>query len=125
MLSVALPLVGCGGGDGGDAKLDQAGVRECLAAAGMRIERPAARANPALGSVSPDFRASLGGDAVDIVVEPSEKRARRSAADLHGALSTFGVPDPGARLQARGNVVAVFERDPGTAAREAVAGCLD
>ena len=123
MLSVALAPVGCGGG--GDGKRDQAGVRECLAAEGMRIERPAGQANPALGSVSPDFRASLGGDAVDIVVEPSEKRARGSAADLHGALSTFGVPDPSARLQTRGNVVAVFERDPGAAAREAVAGCLD
>ena len=123
MLSVAPALVGCGGG--GDGNLDEAGVRDCLAAAGMRIERPAAQANPALGSVSPDFRASLGGDAVEIVVEPSDKRARRSAADLHGALSSFGVPDPGARLQSRGNVVAVFARDPGAAARDAVAGCLD
>lgn len=116
----ALLAAGCGSGDDG---IDEAALRECLAGAGLEIEAAAA-ASPTLGNASPDFRASVDGLPVDVIVERDRERAQRTAADLRGALSTFGVTNVDQRLLEEGNAIAVFSGDPSAEQREAVGGCM-
>jgi hypothetical protein len=118
----ALFAIGCGGG--GDGGIDEGDLRECLAEGGHGVEA-AATASPTLGSASPDLRASIDGLPVDLIVERDDDRARRTAADLRGALSTFGVQNVDQRLLEEGNVIAVFSGDPSAGQREAVASCLE
>ena len=117
----ALLAAGCGGG--GEDGVDEVSLRECLAEGGLEIEAAAA-ARPTLGSASPDFRASIDGLPVDLIVERDDDQARRSAADLRGALSTFGVANVDRRLLEEGNVIALFGADPSPEQRDAVTGCL-
>jgi hypothetical protein len=120
---VALMAGGCGGG--GDERLGAAGLRECLAGAGLRVEGAAPAVNPTLGSARPDFRAFLGDLPVNLIVERNEVRARRRAADVRGSLATFGVADADRRVLQERNVTAVFEGDPTSDERKVVASCLD
>jgi len=117
----ALLAVGCGGG--GDDAIDEGALRECLAEGGLEIEAAAAT-SPTLGSASPDFRASIDGLPVDVIVERDQDRAQRTGADLRGALGTFGVANVDRRLLEERNVIAVFSGDPSAGQREAVASCL-
>ncbi len=95
-----------------------------MAQNGVQVQSGAATTALIPGAASPDFRASAGGEQMDVIVEGSEEKARRRAADLRGALRTYGVADPSTRLMARNNVIVVFERDPSPAATRAVTGCV-
>ena len=124
-LSVAVlvaALAGCG--DGEDV-IDQDQLRDCLAGEGLSLEAAGYTTSAVLGNVSPDFRAHFpDGAAVDFVVEGTEEKARRKAADVRGALQSFGVTTKD-RLLTQRNAIAVFERAPSPKDRARVAGCLD
>jgi len=121
-LGPALFAIGCGGGGGGG--IEESALRECLADEGLEIAAAVA-ASPTLGSASPDFRASIDGVPVDVIVERDADRARRTAADLRGSLSTFGVADVDRRLLEERNVIAAFGESPSPEQRDAVARCLE
>ena len=117
----AVLAIGCGDDGGGS---DEAAVRECLAENGLEIEAGAAPRST-LGAASPDFRATIDGVSVDVIVERDEDRAARAAADLRGALATFGVANVEERLVHGGNVIAVFSGEPSSSQSESVSGCLE
>jgi hypothetical protein len=116
-----LALAGCGGGEG---RVDRVSLSGCLAQRGWQVRAAAPAGGTILGDVAPDFRARLRGETADVVVERSDARARRDAANLSGALGSYGVREPGRRLIARRNVVVIFERHPSAGARRAVTACL-
>jgi hypothetical protein len=121
---IALILAGCGGGD--DDAITEGSLRDCLADQGLRQRPEGSTPNAPLFNLSPDFRMQVrGGGSVGLLVEGSDEKARRRAADIRGSLQTLGIADPDSRLVARRNVIAVFERAPTSDAREAVASCLD
>jgi hypothetical protein len=95
-----------------------------MAQNGIQVQSGAATTGLVPGAASPDFRVSVGPERMDVIVEGSEEKARRRAADLRGALRTYGVADPSRRLLARNNVIVVFERDPSPATTKAVTSCL-
>lgn len=122
-LALGLGAAGCGGGDDGEDLLSEEAVRDCLAEAGLEIEPAALTANPVLGSASPDFRAvTADGVAVDVVVMASERKARRTVADVRAALAGFGAS--GQEVRAQGNAIVVFDRAPSEAEGAQVEGCL-
>jgi hypothetical protein len=59
-----------------------------------------------------------------VVVLGSEGKARRTAADVRGAMLPLGISDPDKRVVARENVVAVFADSPSREERDAVSACL-
>jgi hypothetical protein len=119
----ALPAASCGGGE---ETVSEDSLRDCLIEQGLtRSTGPAALASPNLGNVSPDFVASLpNGAGVSVVVEGSAESARRSAADIRGALQAFGLAAAGELVISARNAIAVFERPPSAQDRDAVSGCL-
>lgn len=115
-------LAGCGGGDG-EELLDEDGLRDCLAEGGLAVESVGVAASPGLGNVSPDFRVvTAEGVAVDVVVQGTDEKARRSAADIRGALQGFGAV--GSEVVAERNALVVFDAAPSDDARRAVEDCL-
>jgi hypothetical protein len=113
-------LAGCG--DGEDL-IGESSLQDCLAGEGLRAEAPDLAASASLGNVSPDFRVlTTEGTGVDMIVQGSEERARRTAADIRGALQAFGATD--SVVLARRNAIAVFEQAPTDASRQAVERCL-
>jgi hypothetical protein len=124
-LAAAALLAALAGCDGEEDVISQDDLRDCLAGE-ARAPRGGGEATTAvLGSVSPDFRVTLsGGTAVDLVVEGTEEKARSKAADIRGALRSFGVATRD-RVMTNRNVVAVFERSPSAPERERVAACLE
>ena len=127
MLAVAVPVVlaGCGGEDPSPT-IEETALRDCLAEAGFKVSAAEPRTAAGLASVTPDLRAEFkGGVALDAVIERTPERARRTAADLRGALQSFGVLDPASVLLERQNAVLVFAGAPSAAQREAVASCLE
>jgi hypothetical protein len=111
--------------DGGEEEISQDQIRDCLAGEARAPREGSGTTVAVLGSVSPDFRVTLSsGTAVDFVVEGTEEKARRKAADVRGALQSFGVASQQRLLTGR-NVIAVFERAPSTEDRDRVAKCLD
>jgi hypothetical protein len=123
LLAAAAVAAGCGGG--GDGAIEEPALRECLAEGGLQVEAAAPATSPTLGNASPDFRALIDDVAVDVIVVRDQERAQRTAADLRGALGTFGVTDVDALLLEERNVIAVFSQAPTPEQREAVASCLD
>ena len=116
-------LTACGDGDGEDL-VEEGSLRDCLAGAGLKVEAPDVAAGARLGNVSPDFRAiTTEGDGLDVIVHGTEQKARRSAADIRGALATFGAA--GSEVVARRNAVVVFEQAPSGGSSEAVESCLE
>jgi hypothetical protein len=121
-LALVASLAGC---DGGEEEISQDEIRDCLAGEARAPREGSDTTIAVLGSVSPDFRVTLSsGTAVDFVVEGTEEKARRKAADIRGALQSFGVATQQRLLTGR-NVIAVFERAPSTEDRDRVAQCLD
>ena len=121
LMAVAALASGCG--DGEDL-LSESSLRECLASEGLTVEAPDLVASPALGNVSPDFRAvTEEGAGVDVVVQASEEKARRSAADIQGALRSLGAG--GSEVVSNRNAIAVFEEPPVASSRQAVERCLE
>jgi hypothetical protein len=121
-VALVAALAGC---DGGEEEISQDQLRDCLAGEARAPRAGSDTTSAVLGSVSPDFRVTLSsGTGVDFVVEGTEEKARRKAADIRGALQSFGVATRERLLIGR-NVVAVFERAPSREDRDRVATCLD
>ena len=123
-IALASALSACGGGTD---LVSEGDLRDCLADQGLSFQGAAQTTpSPGLGNVSADFSAAIsGGGQVDLIVSGSEEKARRQAADISGALTSFGVAGAGERLLAKRNVVAVFDHAPTSSDRDAVSACLD
>jgi len=121
-------FAGCGGEDEEGVTSEKA-ARECLAGSQIGLKAPG-QAGPATGAApvyAPDFTAYTNdGVSIDILVEPSAERARRTAADVRSALAGLETATAGGGVvDAEGNVVAVFSAAPPKRDREAVRSCLD
>ena len=123
MIALTAAASGCGGED--EEVIGEDSLRNCLAGAGWKQQAEGTTPNAPLFNLPTDFRlrASDGGSA-GFVVEGSEEKVQRRAADIRAALRTFGVANPDQRLVARRNVIAVFDRVPSAEARTAVESCL-
>jgi hypothetical protein len=121
---LAVALLAASGGCGGEGEdlIEESSLQDCLAERGLAIERPNLAASAALGSVSPDFRAVSEGTAVDLVVQGSERKAERSAADISAGLQGLGAA--GAEVVVERNAIAVFARAPSPSLRASVEECL-
>lgn len=115
-------LAGCGGG-GDDDRLTREALRDCLAEGGLAVEQEGAAVRAGLGNVSPDFRVTTKeGVAVDVVVLGSARKARRSAADVRGALRGFGAE--GREVVSERNAIVVFGSKASQEARRTIDDCL-
>ena len=123
-IALAWSVAGCGGGTD---LISEGQLRDCLANQGLSFQAAGAPAPSAgLGNVSADFSAGTkGGGQVDLIVSGSDEKARRQAADISGALQSFGVAGAADRLLSKRNVVAVFDQTPSSGDRDAVSACLD
>ena len=123
LIALALAASGCGGED--EEAIGEDSLRTCLAEAGWKQRPEGTTPNAPLFNLPTDFRLRVpDGGSAGFVVEGSEEKVRRRAADIRAALRTFGVADPDQRLVARRNVIAVFDRPPSAEARRAVESCL-
>jgi hypothetical protein len=120
-------LVGCGG-DESDL-VSEKSVRDCLVDTGIGLQ-PQGAPDSAAGFApffAPDFTAhTKGGQTVNVVVEGSVERARRTAAHVRSAVASLGTSGSGAGaiVVSRENVVAVFSSAPSAGDRDAVRSCL-
>ena len=123
-IALAGSIASCGGGTD---LISEGELRDCLAGQGLSFQGAGAPApSPGLGNVSADFSATTGGGGqVDLIVSGSDEKARRQAADISGALQSFGVAGAADRLLAKRNVVAVFDQTPSSGDRDAISTCLD
>jgi len=118
---VAPALAACG--DDTEDLVEEASLRECLADSELKIQPPPATAGGGLGNVSPDFTAvTAEGVEVEVVVHGSEQKAMRSAADIRGALVSFGAP--ASEVLQRRNTIAVVGEGASEAERAAIEDCL-
>jgi hypothetical protein len=123
LIALTVATSGCGGED--EEAIGEDSLRNCLADAGWKQQAEGTTPNAPLFNLPTDFRLRVSdGGSAGFVVEGSEEKIQRRAADIRAALRTFGVADPDQRLVARRNVIAVFDRVPSTEARTAVESCL-
>jgi hypothetical protein len=119
--SAALLAVGCGGDDGDDLTSEDA-LRDCLTEEGLTVEASDLSSSASLGNASPDFQVMSGdGEIADVIVEGSDQKAERTAADVQGAKASFGAGQ--AVVVKEQNAVIVFEREPPAEFREQVETC--
>lgn len=120
LIAAALALAACGDGE---ELVEESSLRECLAGEDLRVEAPDLTSGAALGNVSPDFRVVAGdGTEADLVVQGTEEKARRSAANIRGALASFGAA--GSEVVTTRNAIVVYEQPPSEGSRDAIDGCL-
>ena len=121
---LAAALIGLGGcGDSGEDLIEESELRDCLAGKELAIEAPDVASSAGLGNVSPDFRAvTAEGVVVDVVVQRSEQKAARTAADIRGALQSFGAAS--SEVLAQRNAVLVIDGTPSEDSRAALDDCL-
>jgi hypothetical protein len=123
-VAAVLALAGCGDGDS-SPRIEETALRDCLAEAGFKVSAAEPSATAGLASVTPDLRAEAkGGLVLDVVIERTPERARRTAADLRSALQSYGVTDLASVLVERENAVLVFAETPSAPQRDAVESCL-
>jgi hypothetical protein len=117
------------GEDESDDLIGEDSLRECLAGAGLGANAPEGEGEAAYApylSTAPDFSAYAGdGARLDVVVQGSERKAERTAADVRGAMLPLGIPDAGERVLVGRNVVAVFAESPSAADIDAAGSCLE
>lgn len=121
-IAVVAALGGLLAGCGGDSPLNPSEIRLCLSDAGYRTYLPEASSIP--GSIAPDLVMQRRGAVVEIVVDRTPARARRRAADIQAALTTYGVPAAGSRVETAANATAVFDGSPRASERRSVTACL-
>ena len=122
LAALAIALAACG--DDSDDRIEEASLRECLAAGELEIVPPeGTAAGASLGNASPDFSATTpSGGEVDVIVTGDDRAAERSAADVRAALLSFGVTDADV-LRERNAVVVVVGR-ASEPERAAIEDCL-
>jgi hypothetical protein len=120
---------GCGGSVNSSV-LNETGVRECLANAGIRQQFSGAAQGGWKGYApiyAADFTAqTTDGVSIDLVIQRSASRARATAADVRSSLRSFAPSTANAadRVISAENAVAVFSRPGSAADRNAVRHCL-
>jgi hypothetical protein len=129
-LALVAASTGCGSGGGDQAAISEKTLRDCLARAGI-AKRPLGSEPPGAVGYAPIFSADFtaytrNGVGVSVVVQPSDSRARSTAADVRSAFASVGTTSgqAAARVVAQANAVAVFSRSPSAADRSAVRGCM-
>ena len=119
--AAAMLAAGCGGDDGDDLTSEDA-LRDCLTEEGLTVEASDLSSSASLGNASPDFQVMSGdGEIADVIVEGSDQKADRTAADVQGAKASFGAGQ--AVVVKEQNAVIVFEREPPAEFREQVETC--
>ena len=79
-------------------------------------------ASAGLGNATPDFQViSKEGEIADVLVEGSDRKASRRAADITGAKQSFGAGQTD--VVVKSNSVIVFERTPPAGFRDQVETC--
>jgi hypothetical protein len=117
-----LAAAGCGGDDGEDLTSEDA-LRDCLTEEGLTVEASDLSSSAGLGNASPDFRVmASSGELADVIVEGSEEKADKVAADVQGAKQSFGAGQT--VVVKENNAVVVFEDEPPTDFREQVETCV-
>ena len=121
---VAASLAAAGCGDDAPDLIEEDSLRDCLTQQGMTVEAPDVSSAARLGNVSPDFRIiTPDGVGVDVVVQGTAEKAQRTAANIQGALLSFGVE--GSEVVTSKNATVIFEDVPSGDSRASVAECLD
>ena len=122
-LALLASLTGCGGDDGGGRQVQEDALRDCLTEGGLTVEGSDLGSSAGLGNATPDFQViSAQGEIADILVEGSDGKAQRKAADVIGAKQSFGAGQ--ADVVVKHNAVIVFERTPPDDFRQAVETCV-
>lgn len=123
VVAAALFAAGCGGDDGDDLTSEDA-LRDCLTEEGLTVEASDLSSSASLGNATPDFQVmSQSGEIADVIVEGSEEKADKTAADVQGARLSFGAGD--AVVVNEKNAVVVFEDEPPADFREQVETCVN
>jgi hypothetical protein len=118
----ALLAAGCGGDDGDDLTSEDA-LRDCMTEEGLTVEASDLSSSAALGNASADFRVmSSEGEIADVIVEGSEEKGDKVAADVQAAKQSFGAGNT-VVVQEK-NAVVVFEDEPPAEFRQQVETCL-
>ena len=119
--SAALLAAGCG--DDGEDLTSEDALRDCLTEEGLTVEASDLSSSAALGNATPDFRVmSSKGEIAAVIVEGSEEKADRTAADVQGAKASFGAGQ--AVVVKEKNAVVVFEGEPPEEFRMQVETCV-
>lgn len=117
-------FAGCGGGEGEGGQVQEDALRDCLTEEGLTVEASDLGNSAALGNGTPDFQVmSDKGEIADILVEGSDEKANRRAADVQGAKQSFGAGQTD--VVVKRNAVIVFEQTPDSDFREQVETCVD
>ena len=132
LLGLVLLIGACGDEERSDL-LTEAEVRECLANARIAVRAPDATTKegapgyaPLYLETAPDLTAfARDGTGVDVVIQGSTQRARRTASHVKGALESLGSFAAASNRVVQGeNVVAVFRRRASPQDRDGVMACL-
>ncbi|MBM3666540.1 MAG: hypothetical protein FJW90_03510 [Actinobacteria bacterium] len=124
LVAAAALLAASCGDDDIDNPTAEDSLRDCLTEQGLTVEASDLGSSAASGNASPDFRViSDDGEIADVIVEGSDEKAERTAADVKGAKQSFGT-DQAVVVQEK-NVVVVFEDEPAADFRRQVETCVD
>ena len=121
LAAILAVMAGCG------SEADSVDLREtraCLASGGYRAIQSADYVSALPGSAAPNLAMTSDGQTVEITLEKDQRRAQGRAADLRGALRSFGSPEPARRVVRMKNSVVVFTPSPSRARRAATLECL-
>lgn len=117
-----IALAGCGGDDSEDMTSEDS-LRDCMTEEGLTVEASDLSSSAALGNATADFRVeSQEGEIADVIVEGTEGKANKTAADVQSAKQSFGAGN--AVVVKEKNAVVVFEDEPAADFREQVETCL-
>jgi hypothetical protein len=120
--AAALAAVGCGSDDGDDVASEDS-LRDCLTEEGLTVEASDLGSSAGLGNASADFRVeSSDGQLADVIVEGSEDKADKTAADIEGAKQSFGAGQT--VVVKEQNAVVVFEDEPSDGFRSQIDTCV-
>lgn len=126
MLASALlvPLAGCGSDDEGGGAVQEDELRDCLTQEGLTVEASDLGSSAALGNATPDFQVmSKQGEIADLLVEGSDEKANRRAADVQGAKQSFGAAQT--EVVVKHNAVIIYESSPPGSFRSQVETCVE
>jgi hypothetical protein len=120
--AAALAAAGCGSDDGDDLASEDS-LRDCLTEEGLTVKASDLSSSAGLGNASADFRVqSPDGQLADVVVEGSEDKAGKTAADIQGAKQSFGAAQT--VVVREKNAVVVYEVEPSDEFRSQIGACV-